>query len=920
MLRPISTTLRLAALLSLLAAPTLLARNLQHRPETWFHFIGGNVSSNGITADLEAIASAGYSGVQFFHGSGDLWPGTQHPVVCLGPEWLDMVRHLRNECTRLGLRFVVQNCPGWSLAGGPWIPHGKAMRNLVANDPSGLDYRDILTVAFPEPLGDRAPETILPPPDYRHTFPEPVCIRTLELPNANQCSHPHCYTPQTDAELYVDGRLVRTIAIPSCNWQGEKPFVVALPETTGTVWQVRFKARHGDLNPNLRVAIRQAARQQNWCGEGGFDLINAPEQILPAQDPRSWVSQVLVCTNGTTPPIGWKVLRIGHINAGHINAPAPKEATGWECDKLAPVGAETHFAGYVGHLIQNGIRPDGMLIDSWECHRQSWTDNLDLFQHFRARRGYDLAPWMPALFGYIVKTPQATRDFLRDWRTLLDELVSENFFGRLSQLAKREGLFFTYETAFGDILPGDILRYYRHADVPMCEFWQSQTDPTPHFVYALDFKPVRPTVSAAHLYGKPRVAAEAFTSFDLTFNESLDWFRAIANQYYARGITHLVTHTYTHQPTTNGLLPGTSFGNGIGAPFLKGQTWWRHFKAFTDWAERCERWLEWGEPVVDVLYFLGDAHVGKPEVDGLPEGVLFDYCNAEGLARLGVEDGKLRTPEGATYGHLFLPEGVRIGAASGAEIARLERAGASVWRGKAGACKPALEASAPLLYCHRRKGSEDCFFVTPPLGCGFEGRVVLNGVEGKPCFYDPVSGKWEAGNLSKFSLAMNQSLFIVCRKGGYRRLPPPVLPREEVPGPWVVRVPGFEPVRVPRLASLTELPLPREARCHAGDVVYETVFDGPAVGLDLGRVCGVAEVEIDGFSQGIRWCTPYRWRLHLAEGKHQVRVRVTTTWRNRLIYEAGLPESERRSWTIAGPKADAPLVPAGLIGPVRIAR
>ena len=82
----------------------------------------------------------------------------------------------------------------------------------------------------------------------------------------------------------------------------------------------------------------------------------------------------------------------------------------------------------------------------------------------------------------------------------------------------------------------------------------------------------------------------------------------------------------------------------------------------------------------------------------------------------------------------------------------------------------------------------------------------------------------------------------------------------------------------------------------------------------------MAELEIYGVSMGIRWCAPYRWRLRLAEGRHQVRVRVTTTWRNRLIYEAGLPESERRSWTIAGPKADAPLVPAGLIGPVRIAR
>ena len=40
----------------------------EFRPETWFHFIGGNVAAQGITADLEAIAGAGIEGIQLFHG------------------------------------------------------------------------------------------------------------------------------------------------------------------------------------------------------------------------------------------------------------------------------------------------------------------------------------------------------------------------------------------------------------------------------------------------------------------------------------------------------------------------------------------------------------------------------------------------------------------------------------------------------------------------------------------------------------------------------------------------------------------------------------------------------------------------------------------------------------------------------------
>ena len=53
-------------------------------PETWFHFIGGNVSLEGITADLEAIAGAGIQGIHLFHGQfGGKWPETGEDITCL---------------------------------------------------------------------------------------------------------------------------------------------------------------------------------------------------------------------------------------------------------------------------------------------------------------------------------------------------------------------------------------------------------------------------------------------------------------------------------------------------------------------------------------------------------------------------------------------------------------------------------------------------------------------------------------------------------------------------------------------------------------------------------------------------------------------------------------------------------------------
>ena len=54
----------------------------------------------------------------------------------------------------------------------------------------------------------------------------------------------------------------------------------------------------------------------------------------------------------------WTILRIGHINTGMKNGPAPPEATGWECNKLDVSGIKTHFDGYIGRLINEN---DGIL-------------------------------------------------------------------------------------------------------------------------------------------------------------------------------------------------------------------------------------------------------------------------------------------------------------------------------------------------------------------------------------------------------------------------------------------------------------------------------------------------------------------------------------------------------------------------------
>jgi len=86
------------------------------RPQTWWHWMNGNISREGITADLEAMADIGLGGANIFNVSCDIPVG---PVNYLSPEWLGLVHHAASEAKRLKLELGIKNCAGWSTSGGP---------------------------------------------------------------------------------------------------------------------------------------------------------------------------------------------------------------------------------------------------------------------------------------------------------------------------------------------------------------------------------------------------------------------------------------------------------------------------------------------------------------------------------------------------------------------------------------------------------------------------------------------------------------------------------------------------------------------------------------------------------------------------------------------------------------------------------
>ncbi|MBQ8865000.1 MAG: hypothetical protein IJ020_02525 [Bacteroidaceae bacterium] len=1009
-------------------------------PETWFHYVNGNVDKAGITADLEAIAASGLAGVQFFHGGGfsDGWKGVSEPVYCLSDKWEDLVAHTAREAQRLGLRFTMQNCPGWAMSGGPWIDYDHTMRHLTysrtdiqggaevvlnlpkapqAKEPT-CDYRDLMVIAFSTPLDDTQeplysgsfnfqPTTPQNPNVIDIRLPRPAVARSLEFSSINSFNHSFCVDPFIDVmveAIDVNGKshIVLQTTMPRSNWQDSHTITLSLSEQPRcSHYRVNIVNRHSMHISSVKLL--SAARKQNWEGEAGWTLRQLhTEADNLMQNPEAYVkqSQILNLTeclhsDGTfrwnAPAGNWTLLRIGHINTRRKNGPAPAEATGWECNKLDPSGATLHFQNYIGRMAKGPLKGmlSNMLMDSWECYTQTWTQNMpNEFQHV-AR--YPLEGWMPALFGYVIDNPETTAKFLTDWRRTLNNLFVNNFFGQMSRLAHEHGITCTYETAGGDITPADPMEYYKFADVPMCEFWQ----PFSNFLHNFNYKPIRPTVSAARMYGKPRVSAESFTSFVLTWDEHWQMLRDVANQNMLHGLTHFVFHTYTHNPGATKYFPGTSFGSNIGTPFLRGQTWWKHMPAFTSYLARCTYLLERGKPVSSVLWYLGDEYEHKPDqYYPFPVGYRYDYCNTDALLnRIGVCDGKWTTPDGITYPLMWIPRTGRLHPETLERLVALVRQGgillaeaplgistlsddadqqerfraalSLLWPTSAGDVHPlgkglvlsgmTIENALRHLglqpdvqgignqWLHRRTEGADWYYVSAPQEDVFRGEVTFHAT-GRAELWNPVTGEvtelpqCRRGEFTTLDLSLHcgESAFVVFRHNQpvtVFRQPETVRTLDLTACNWTVAFPegwGIEaPVQTTSLLPWKDMLSTAEGRAFSGTATYSTTLrvdgksgkkDKSRYVLHLGKVEMIAVLRVNGKEVATLWSEPYQADItsYLHKGLNEIEIDVTSTWYNRLVYDASQPESARKTWVLHGPSGQSELRASGLLGPVRL--
>ena len=553
------------------------------KPQVFWYWMNGNVTRDGITRDLEAMARVGIGGVINFDG-GTLIP--KGPVEYLGDEWLDLKMHAVREAGRLGLDFAMHNCPGWSSSGGPWVTPELGMQQLVWTETAVAG-------------GARA---------------------RLPLPR-----------PQEHLGHYRD---VAVVAFPAA---ADPPRVAD--------WQKK-------ANLAFRVSGVPASPDDHPRGIVPGKVIDLTSRV-DAEGVLEW----------DVPPGGWTVLRFGHTATGTENRSAPDTGVGLECDKYSKEAIEFHFERMMQRLLPS-LAPlaargqAGLVIDSYEVGMQNWTAAFPA--EFRARRGYDLRSWLPAMTGLVVGSPARSDRFLWDVRRTQADLLAECYYGRFAELCHAHGLAAWAEPY--DRGPMDELQIGGRVDVNAGEFWFGLSS------IFQNNKTMRRTpklaATIAHANGRAIVAAESFTAEP----ESGRWqehpfaMKALGDRIFTEGVNRIAFHRYAHQPHPDA-APGMTMGPW-GMHFERTNTWWEQGREYLAYLSRCQALLQAGVFAADLAYVAEeDANrytaVTRAELDPPPpEGYDYDVVHAETVVnRMALDTrapSRVVLPDGTSYRVLVL--------------------------------------------------------------------------------------------------------------------------------------------------------------------------------------------------------------------------------------------------------------------------
>jgi hypothetical protein len=327
------------------------------------------------------------------------------------------------------------------------------------------------------------------------------------------------------------------------------------------------------------------------------------------------------------------------------------------------------FLRAVGDRTLEELKPLGfppihsVFCDSLEVYGADWTSKF--MEAFRERRGYDLAPYLPALWQ---DAGPLTPHLRYDYHLTLSDLILDGFFRPLAEWSEKHGIQARVQAhgAFGDIIEG-----YALAHIPEGEniFLGDRCQ--------VNLRHRRLASSAAHLYHKPVASAETYTWLRMPlFFVTLEMMKAATDSTFLDGINQIVNHGFAYSPPQAG-EPGWVFY--ASTLINHNNTWWRHYPHLVQYVQRTAALLQQGVAVNPIAVYLPLADIfakfgsGSLHIDVELENQLsreffdelrragydFDLLNDRALSHAAkVDQGRLQIGTGV-YSAVVVP-GVRF--------------------------------------------------------------------------------------------------------------------------------------------------------------------------------------------------------------------------------------------------------------------
>ncbi len=393
------------------------------RPWVFWFWMNGNITREGITADLEAMREVGIGGCLIMHVKlgdiGQIKMGQMPPdgpIEFMSEEFRKLFRYAVVEADRLGMKIDMNNADGFTGSGGPWVPVEQSMKKLVWTEThvSGgreisqklpqpetvLDfYRDVAVIAFPSqpslvaqmraahpsfsaPAKDFRPEAVADgdastrtpirrqpnegPPALRISFDNPYTADTLVVQGASIGRG----RPIATLEISDDGKTFRAVGNICLKWYPAAPTNTArFDACTARHFRLTFAQNSpvvsiGDVTLGLSNKVHYWEPKSGFTryGEwGGGSHLFAERKMTAPVDSRSQSSPISKQGIPAVPTA--EVLNLSSSMAadGTLSWPAPQGD--WTVLRIGytSTGTKNHPASEGGHGLEcDKLHPAGV--------------------------------------------------------------------------------------------------------------------------------------------------------------------------------------------------------------------------------------------------------------------------------------------------------------------------------------------------------------------------------------------------------------------------------------------------------------------------------------------------------------------------------------------------------------------------------